>query len=178
MDEKQIAIKIRAAIKRGDVQNVAALLNTDTRLVHLMTPFGTWLHVAASHGQPEIVKLLIGLGADVNAYGGIAGGGALSLAASKGHVEIVQYPLSCGANLDVSEPERNPLFSAIHGGHVDVAKLLIDNGIDVQVKYSGPSMQNMNALAFAQERGHREIAKLLAERQSLHENAAEVQAKP
>jgi uncharacterized protein len=163
MDDKQIAIEIRTAIKQGDVQKVSALLGGDKRLQQIMTPFGTWLHVAAAHGMLDIVKLLTNLGAEVNANGGIAGGGPLSLAASKGHLEIVRHLLSCGAKLDVSEPERNPLFSAIYGGHLEIVKLLIDSGIDFHVKYTGPSMNNMDALAFAQERGQTEIAKNLAE---------------
>ncbi len=66
--------------------------------------------------------------------------------------------------MDVSEPERNPLFGAIYGGHTDVAKFLINSGIDTQVKYTGPNMKNMDALAFVNEWGRTEIADLLTEK--------------
>jgi hypothetical protein len=162
MDDKQIAKEIRIAIKQGDVDRVSFLIGHEKARLHMMTPFGTWLHVAAAHGQLEILKLLLDLGIDINTYGGISGGGPLNEAASEGHIEIVAYLLSKGAKLDETEPEKNPLFSAIHGGHVAIAKLLIDKGIDTTVKYSGPSMSNMDALAFAQERGQDEIAKMLS----------------
>lgn len=160
---KNIIKEIRAAIKEEDVRKIKSLLGLDQGLLSMITVSGTWLHVAAAQGRLEIVKILVSLGADVNAKGGVLGGSPLNEAAAEGHLEIVKYLLSCGAKMDVSEPERNPLFSAIYGGHMDVVKLLIDRGIDVHVKYSGPSMNNMDPLAFAQERGQTEIAKLLAE---------------
>lgn len=73
-----------------------------------------------SIGKLAIVKKLIELGAEVNMPGGVYGGGALNEAASAGNIDIVRYLLSCGAEMDVSEPERNPLFGAIGNGHVDV----------------------------------------------------------
>ena len=161
MDAKLIQKEIRTAIKQGDAERVVSLIGSDKARLEMMTVFGTWLHVAASYGQLEIAKRLIALGADVNANGGTSGGGALHRAASDGHIEIVTYLLSCGAIMDVSEPERNPLFGAIYGGHTAIAKLLIDKGIDTHVQYNGPSMKNMDALAFAKEWGRREIAALL-----------------
>lgn len=162
MDDKQIGIAIRAAIKQGDVEEVVSLIGSDKSRLQMMTPFGTWLHVAASHGKLEIVKRLVAMGAYVNTCGGIEGGGPLNEAASEGHLDVVQYLLSCGAELDVSEPERNPLFGAIYGGHADIAKLLLESGIDTRVKYTGDRMKGMDALAFARERGQTGIAKLLA----------------
>lgn len=163
MDDKQAGIEIREAIKQGDVNGVAALLADDKRRLQMMTVFGTCLHVAAAHGKLEIVKLLVVLGANINARGGIAGGAPINQAAAYGHLEIIKYLLSCGATLDVSEPERNPLFSAIYGGHMDVVNLLVDYGIDVEIKYSGRRMKNMDAVEFAKERGQIDIAKVLAE---------------
>jgi uncharacterized protein len=162
MIDKQIHKEIRAAIKEGDVEKVAALLGSDKARLNMMTPFGTWLHVAASFGRLGVVKRLLEMGADVNAYGGTAGGGPLNVAASDGHLEVVHYLISHGANLDVSEPERNPLFSAIYGDQPEIAKALIDAGIDTSVRYTGESMKDMDALAFAHERGRSEIEKLLS----------------
>ncbi len=76
-------------------------------------------------------------------------------------MDVVRVLLELGAKFDVSEPERNPLFGAIYGGHAQVAKLLIDSGIDTTVKYSGKNMTNMDALAFARQFGRAEIVQLL-----------------
>lgn len=162
MENIQLAKEIRTAIKQNNVERVVELIGSDMELLNMtMRPFGTFLHVAATHGKLEIVKRLIDLGADINRRGGIYGGESLNQVASKGQIEIVRYLLSCGAEMDVSEPERNPLFGAIQGGYVDIAKLLIENGIDIHVKYTGEYMKNMDALAFAHEQGQIEIANLL-----------------
>lgn len=161
MDNVQIAKAIRAAIKQGDTEKVFSLIGSDKARLEMITPFGTWLHVAATHGKLEIVKRLVEMGADVNARAGIAGDSPLNQAASYGHLDVVKYLLSCGAELDVSEPERNPLFGAIHHGQAGIVKLLIDSGINTRVKYTGKSMKDMDALAFAREWGRTDIAEIL-----------------
>lgn len=150
------------AINQGDIVRIKVLLTEDRNLANAITPFGTLLHVAAAAGHREIVEQLIASGADVNARGGTLGGNALNYAASNGQLEIVSYLLSHGADMDISEPERNPLFSAIYGGHVAVAKFLIASGIKTGVRYTGQSMTNMDAFAFARERGQMEIVDILA----------------
>ncbi|SFD38359.1 hypothetical protein SAMN04488168_13613 [Bacillus sp. 491mf] len=162
MENIQLAKEIRTAIKQNNVERVVELIDSDMEILNIsMRPFGTFLHVAATHGKLEIVKRLIELGADINKHGGVYGGGALNQAASKGQFEIVRYLLTCGAEMDVSESERNPLFGAIQGGYIDIVKLLIENGIDIHVKYTGEYMENMNAVAFAHEQGQIEIANVL-----------------
>lgn len=161
MDSKPVAKEIRSAIKVGNIEKVVELIDSNPDLLNLMTPFGTWLHVAASKGELGIVKKLVELGLNINIQGGVYGGGALNEAASAGHINIVKYLLSCGAVMDISEPERNPLFGAISNGHIDIAKLLIEKGKDIDVRYSGEAMKNMDALTFARKQGQQEIANLL-----------------
>lgn len=161
MEDMQIAKEIRLAIKQGNSERVVELIGSDIERLNIMTPFGTWLHVAASEGKLEIIKHLVDFGADINRRGGVYDGSAINEAASEGHIEIVKYLLSCGAEMDASEPERNPLFGAIANGYVDIAKLLIESGIDTCVKYNGESMKNMDALTYAREQGQTEIANLL-----------------
>jgi len=127
-----------------------------------MTPFGSWLHVAADFGNLELTKALVASGADVNQRGGTFGGTPINLAAYKGHREVIEFLVGCGAELDESEPERNPLFSAIHGGHIEIVRLLLNAGMNHRISYTGESMENMDALAFARERGQSDIAALLA----------------
>ena len=153
---------IRSAIQEGKTAETLALLSEDESRLRMMTPFGSWLHVAAKVGNLEIVKALVGLGLDVNLRGGTFGGSAVNLAASYGHLEVVRFLLQAGSELDVSEPERNPLFGAIQGGHMDVVRCLVETGIDHRVRYTGSSMQDMDALAFARERGQSDISVFLA----------------
>ncbi|MFI8707950.1 suppressor of fused domain protein [Bacillus sp. NPDC077411] len=161
MDKIQTSKEIRSAIKSGNLEKVVELIDSNVQVLNMITPFGTWLHVAASRGELDIVKKLIELGIDINTLGGTYEGGALNEAASEGHINVVKYLLACGADLDISDPIRNPLFGAISNGYPDIAKLLIESGIDVNVKYTGESMKAMDALAFAKEQGQGEIVKLL-----------------
>jgi ankyrin repeat protein len=161
----QLHKDIRSAIKQGNVERVMNLIGSEKSRLQMMTPFGTWLHVAAAQGQLQIVKWLVENGADVNAEGGIAGGGALHVAASDGHLEIVEYLMDCGALLSVSKSRINPLFGAIYNGHTSIAKFLIDRGIDMRIRYTSETMENMDALAFAREQGREDIVKLLTSRE-------------
>ncbi len=153
--------KIREAVIKGDNELVKQYIRPNCEVVKAETPFGTWLHIAASHGNNQIVPYLVECGIDPNTEGGIADDTPISRASSKGHIDIVRFLLSCGAKLDVSEPDKNPLFSAIYGGHKDIVQLLLDSGIDASVRYTGKYMKHMDAYDFAIERGQKEIAEML-----------------
>ncbi|NMD71596.1 ankyrin repeat domain-containing protein [Bacillus sp. DNRA2] len=164
MDKTKIAKDIRAAIKNGQLETLRNLLEKEPEMLIWMTPFGTWLHVAASHGHLEIIKYLINTGIDVNAQGGTFSTNALERAATKGNIDIVEYLINQNIEVDTSEPDRNPLFAAIYGGHFEIVKLLVENQIDISIKYSGENMKDMDAYAFAFERGQTKIAEYLKQK--------------
>ena len=149
------------AIQERRIESLEQLLREDLALLNSQTPFGPLLHVAAGAGNLEALKLLLSCGADIDARGGTFGGDALNYAASKAHVEVCKFLLSQGAKFDVSEPERNALFSAIYVGSTELAELFIEYGIDYSVAYTGQSMTNMDARAFAIERGQKEVLAVL-----------------
>ncbi len=161
MELREVFPVLGTAIEDGDIEKVTQMVTSDNEILHAMTPFGTWLHYAASQGKLEIVKKLIELGLDINTKGGTFKGGALHCAVIAGHIDIVKYLLSCGAEMDVSDSVRNPLFGAIISGNLDIVKLLVESGIDYKVKYSGNVMKNHDALAHARLRGQTEIAEYL-----------------
>lgn len=151
---------MRAAIKEGRKEDVISLLDANPEALDMMTPFGTWLHVAASAGQVEIAKELLKRGADVNAVGGTFGGNALMEATTSGHYEMAKYLLEEGSEMDVSDSTRNPLWGAILRDKVKIAQLLIDHGIDINTKYGDTKM---DAIALAKEQGARQCLQLLEE---------------
>lgn len=152
---------IRDAFKAGDDATAKSLIASDWSQLHASTPFGTWLHVAACFGRLNVARFLVDAGADVNARGGTFGGTPLNEAAGCGHLAVVEYLLSAGAQMETHEPEVNPLFSAVLGGHADIVLLLLERGIDPSVRYTGQRMREMDAEAFALERGEVAIARLL-----------------
>jgi ankyrin repeat protein len=145
------------AISRGNVDKVHAIIKTNP---DLLTQSPDWLHNAAHYGQLDIVNLLLESGLEINSEAGIHGT-PLDTAASEGHLEVVRTLLKKGASLQVPRPDRNPLFSAIFGGHGLVAKLLLEAGMDPHVVYRSASGKLKNALSYAQERRRTEIAELL-----------------
>ncbi|UAA37574.1 ankyrin repeat domain-containing protein [Paraneptunicella aestuarii] len=156
-----LARKIKLAVEKDDLESFIELLSDDKSLMNFITPFGSWLHIAASSGAVSVVDYLIANGFDLNVKGGTLGGSALNTACSKGKKEIVEKLLKAGADMDVSDPTRNPLFASIYGNHIEIAKLLLDRGIDTKIKYTGENMTDMGAIEFALERGSQEIADMI-----------------
>jgi len=144
-------------ITADEFESLCNSLKHDPTLLTANTPFGSLLHVAASEGNYRICKLLLSLGADINNKSGMSGGNALNEAATKGVKEVVELLLNSGADMSSDEPEQNPLFSAIYGQNLEVAKLLVERGIDFRVRYTGEYMNEMDAVNFANERGVTDI---------------------
>lgn len=149
------------AIKAGDFNVLETLVNAEPELVRGSTPFGPLLHVAATTGNITMLSFLIERGAGISVRGGIFDGNALNQAAASNQPDAVGFLLEKGAEMELDEPEHNPLFSAINQGSLDIVKLLIKHGINASIKYTGDSMKNMDAVAFAKELGRTEIAEYL-----------------
>lgn len=165
MPDSDLVMPIHRAIRQGSLQDVISLIAHDNSILNIWTPFGSWLHDAASHGKLDIVRWLVSQGLNVNAYNDSTEIRPIDKAAANGHVDVVEFLIKSGSVLDTSDSIRNPLLAVIVGGmsdsHTAVAKLLIDSGIDTSVRYNGKNMRDMDALAFAEEWGRTDIAKLL-----------------
>lgn len=164
MDKEEKAIRIFRLIRDGDIGKAKEIIKNDKSMLNFISPFGTWLHVAAIFGRMEMVKFLVESGAEININAGTPKSAPIDHAAGKGELKIVEYLLEQGAILDVSEPHRNPLFSAIYDGQFDVVKFLVEKGIDITVKYEMDYKHFMGAYEFALERGQLEIAEYLKEK--------------
>lgn len=152
--------ELRRAIRNDDPSSVTRILSKMPELLHVYTSLDSCLHLAAEEGHLNIVQLLVNLGADINLDIEDCGS-PLDAAASKGRLEIVKYLVKQGASLAVPRPDRNPLFSTIYGGHANVARFLLEVGLDPHVVYRGESGKLKNAFSFAQEFGQNEIIELL-----------------
>ena len=119
----------------------------------------TILMLAGMKGNPEIVKLSIDSGADINIRGGIRGFTALMRAAMLGHTEIVKILVNSGADINIKSYDNGTtaLIEAAYKGDTELVKLLIDNGADINIT----NHNGTTALIAAAYKGDTELVKLL-----------------
>ncbi|RYH10561.1 ankyrin repeat domain-containing protein [Tropicimonas sp. IMCC6043] len=93
----------------------------------------TALHIAAELGDHDMVMLLLANGADLRARSQ-SGQTASHLATRAGHAAVVAALLDAGAVVDSREPAKNmtPLLIASLQGDVDLVKLLVEAGADIE----------------------------------------------
>jgi ankyrin repeat protein len=160
MAAEAAADTICTATSEGDTETVARMLDEDPRLLTTMWA-GDYplLALAAEDGHPDIVKLLLERGADVNTST-ISGFSALHLAADFRHEEVVSLLLSSGADVyrrDVGG--WTALMYASHRGLLAVVRLLLRSmggrGVD------GRHIQGFTALYRACSRGHADVVRAL-----------------
>lgn len=124
-----------------------------------------------------IVKMLVEAGVDIN-WQDATGETALHIAARFGHTEcakvLIEGSAEQKANLDLTEKSFawNPLHIASVDGHLPVAQLLVDAGVNV----SQPDSFGWTAKEHAALRGHLDVAKLLAPHTTLPPTSPKITA--
>ncbi|KAL3249339.1 hypothetical protein ABHI18_011651 [Aspergillus niger] len=84
------------------------------------------LSTATALGHTEIVRCLLESEADVNLEN-LYGEAPLHIATRLGHLEITQLLLARGADVDKLVLDKNPLYFACKGDHVNVVRVLLAN---------------------------------------------------
>uniref|UniRef100_A0A8C3HST2 Ankyrin repeat domain 27 n=1 Tax=Chrysemys picta bellii TaxID=8478 RepID=A0A8C3HST2_CHRPI len=96
----------------------------------------TPLHVAALHGHPELVYLLLKHGANISAKN-INHAVPLHLACQKGHFQVVKCLVDCNAKQNKKDVHGNtPLIYACLNGQHEIAALLLEHGASVNLSNS------------------------------------------
>ena len=114
------------------------------------------LHDAAEGGNIIAVKRHLAAGSDIESKCIDCGGTALGHAARNGHMGIVEFLISNGADVNVNI-DGTPLHPAAFKGDKEIAELLISKGADVDAKDENGD----TPLNWAAAGGHKEIAELL-----------------
>ncbi len=150
---------IRSAIYSGNLERLRQLLQSKTAREAVIVG-KSWLHVAASKGQVEIVDWLVSAGLAIDAVDSLDFT-PLCHAASGGHCEAVARLLDLGAKMETKNSIRHPLYAVAHGDHVDIARLLVERGIDVNARQSRQRGGTTNPYEFAVERRAQKVAEFL-----------------
>lgn len=162
MNKEQVELVINS-ICSNDLTSIKGFINANKEQIDSVTTFGTMLQIASREGKMDIAKYLIDSGADVNIGGGFADSAMID-AVVQGHFDMVKLLFSNGAILDTSTFAANALFTAISGGYPDIAKYLIDQGIDLTAAYHIGKIENCDALEYARQYGQMEIYDYIKER--------------
>lgn len=147
------------ALKQGNRTVVQELLAANPELANARFEQATPLHFAAIDNQRELVDLLLAAGADLNARDDEFNMTPIGWANEKGHMDMVDYLRSAGAEMDlysavayglIAEVKQllkedvsqvnarnhygTPIHEASLWGHVDVLKLLLEHGADPNLR--------------------------------------------
>ena len=121
------------------------------------------LMLAAMNGHVAAVRTLLEMGSDINAQIETNRNTALTLACFQGRHEVVQLLLEKKANVEHrAKTGLTPLMEAASGGYVEVGRVLLDYGADVNAP-PVPSSRD-TALTIASDKGHVEFVELLLKR--------------
>jgi uncharacterized protein len=173
------------AIRSGDLATVKSLVAADASLTSARSDTGvSGVLTAVYMGRGEIRDFLIASGAvlelpEAAAVGYLSrvrelieksqaqansfspdGFPVVALAAFLGHLEIVQYLASRGADIDTAATNGsgyNALTGAVTSGHVAVVQWLLEHGANANYRYSA----GYSPLLTAAANGHLDITKLL-----------------
>ena len=118
------------------------------------------LMLAAMNGHVAAVRTLLEMGSDINAQIETNRNTALTLACFQGRHEVVQLLLEKKANVEHrAKTGLTPLMEAASGGYVEVGRVLIDYGADVNAP-PVPSSRD-TALTIASDKGHVDFVEVL-----------------
>ncbi|KAK2116840.1 Ankyrin repeat and KH domain-containing protein 1 [Saguinus oedipus] len=168
----------------GFVDIVKVLLNEGANIEDHNENGHTPLMEAASAGHVEVARVLLDHGAGINTHSNEFKESALTLACYKGHLDMVRFLLEAGADQEHKTDEMHtalmeacmlpkpPTYISRYiishmilsvdwvDGHVEVARLLLDSGAQVNM----PADSFESPLTLAACGGHVELAALLIER--------------
>ncbi|KAF3805442.1 hypothetical protein GCG54_00002787 [Colletotrichum gloeosporioides] len=156
---------LATAVRRNHIDGVRSLLdgnycvNEDNSHVRVgRSP----LQIAVENGHSDLIELLLGAGADVNAPAARdRGATALQLAAIQGYIGVAKMLIDLGA--DVNTPGsgrrgRTALEGAAEHGRIDTIQYILSQG--VKTKGEG-RISYLRAVRYAELEGHMVAAKLL-----------------
>jgi uncharacterized protein len=159
----QVAAELRSAVRVGDVAAIRRLLRNDpalgsARLVGKDGGAGTPLHLVTDWpgyfpNGPEIVRLLIGAGADPDALtsrdaqSGPGDETPLHYAASSDDADVAEALIDGGADIEVPDGSiGTPLDNAVGYGCWHVARLLVARGARVDKAWHAAALGMLGRL--------------------------------
>jgi uncharacterized protein len=153
--------RLADAAMNGARDSVRSLLAAKAPVSSAQGDGMTALHWAAFREDLELVKMLIGAGADVKAATRDGAITPLFLACTNGNAAIIGELLKAGADANsVNGNGTTALMTAASAGSADAVKVLLEHGADVKVKEHA---HGQTALMFAAALNRAAVVKILIE---------------
>ena len=153
-ESQETPAEIQAALESGNLEDLRRIMNAETDLESRDSRGYTPLMKAVIYRNPELLKLLLDLGAEPN-VSDQQGDTPLVWAASQNEPELLILLLQHGA-----DPNRGMfnalMWTAFHGNLV-MFQLLLDHGADPNLR----SREGWSVLMWAAEQGHQPLVKRL-----------------
>jgi uncharacterized protein len=156
-------VSVFEAAANGAQIRLEAALDADPALLHALSPDGfSLLGLTAFFGHEQAARMLVALGADVNAASQNPMQVApLHSAAAGNHTVLARLLLEAKANPNVVQHGGyTPLHSAAQNGNLELVRLLLKQGADPLAR----TEEDHDAQALAEQNGHPEVAALLQTR--------------
>ena len=160
--------KARVAIKiQKDFERLQQIVRECPECVQYDDDVKTLMHIAAEDGTPEMIEFLYHSGGDINKiYNELT---PICGAVMFNKTDNVKMLIRLGAELDSEDSESNPLLYAVCTNYKgdqkpEIAKLLIDAGIDLTIQYATRDGIWWDALSFARYYNDEEIEKMILEK--------------
>jgi 26S proteasome non-ATPase regulatory subunit 10 len=127
--------ELHMAASKGNISKVKLILKNEPHRVNEKNVYGyTPLSYAVSHGQVQMLNLLISQGANVTMKS-IWDETALHSAARMGNMELCKILIENGADINAADDEgRTPLHVAAYANRKDTCSFLIEKGADVNAR--------------------------------------------
>jgi ankyrin repeat protein len=131
---EDIQTKLLRAAEIGDVNILQEILKDGTADLEMKWKTEVPLHIAAANGKIPFVRMLLeaGVAPDTKDFYGFR---AITMAVTAGETEAVRELIKAGADLfaedEVDELKYYLLEAAAQNGHVEVVRLLLAHGLDI-----------------------------------------------
>ncbi|XP_071955671.1 myotrophin homolog [Antedon mediterranea] len=104
-----MADQVRWSCQNGDIENLESSVSVAGFDINAFIGQRPPLHIAADYGQLDVIKFLVGKGADINKKDKL-GMTAVLAAIYENHYECVKYLLDNGANTNEKAPSGETLL--------------------------------------------------------------------
>jgi ankyrin repeat protein len=165
-DDERLGLALLCAAQKNQVKSIEFLIQNHADPNYNYQSEDP-LYSASALGNLEAVKTLVENGASVDKEMN-----PLEVSSEYGHKDIVAYLLQKGANVNkfhvikdgdtAGKTSGSALMAAVSKGYLDIVKLLIENGADLE--YKAGNADDQTALTLAAKSGSRNIMEYLLDK--------------